>query len=115
MDKNMQLDSRWRTFHPVEPFCREPVKPKSTLRFNQYDQVIAAAIAGQGIALGHLDLIRHMLADGRLQVLTAPRAGPTTSYGYWPIKAKPKPRSDFLATAQRIKSQAEAIEAGDRF
>ena len=90
------------------------VKPKSTLRFNQYDQVIAAAIAGQGIALGHLKLIRPILADGRLQVLTGPRAGPTTSYGYWLIKARPKPRSDVLATAQWIKSQAETIESGDR-
>lgn len=90
-------------------------KPKSTLRFNQYDQVIAAAVAGQGIALGHLKLIGPMLADGRLQVLKGPRADPTTSYGYWLIKARPKPRSDVLATAQWIKSQADAIESDDGF
>ena len=35
----------------------EPVKPKGTLRFNQYDQVIRAATAGQGIALGRIRLL----------------------------------------------------------
>jgi LysR family glycine cleavage system transcriptional activator len=90
------------------------VKPKSTLRFNQYDQVIAAAIGGQGIALGHLKLIQPMLADGRLQILRGPRAGPTTSYGYWLIKPRPNPCPDVLVTAQWIKSQAERIESGDR-
>lgn len=89
------------------------VKPKSTLRFNQYDQVISAAIAGQGIALGRLQLLGPMLSDGRLQVLTGPRAGPTTSYAYWLIKARSKPRPDVLTTARWISSQAEAIAAGD--
>jgi DNA-binding transcriptional LysR family regulator len=81
------------------------------LRFNQYDQVIRAALAGQGIALGRLQLLGPMLADGKLKALTAPRAGPTTSYGYWLIKAKPKPPPDVLATARWIKSQAEIFGA----
>lgn len=88
------------------------VKPKSTLRFNQYDQVISAAIAGQGIALGRLKLLGPMLSDGRLQVLTGPRAGPTTSYAYWLIKARPKPRADVLTVAEWIRSQAKAVDAG---
>jgi DNA-binding transcriptional LysR family regulator len=86
------------------------IKPKGTLRFNQYDQVISAAIAGQGIALGRLKLIGSMLADGRLQVLEGPRAGPATAYGYWLIKAKTKPRPDVVATADWIRSQARAID-----
>ena len=88
-----------------------PVKPRGTLRFNQYDQVIRAAIAGQGIALGRLKLLGPMLSDGRLRVLTAQRSGLTTSYAYWLIKAKSKPRSDVLTTAHWIKSQAEAINS----
>ena len=87
------------------------VKPKGTLRFNQYDQVIRAAIAAQGIALGRLKLVRPMLADGRLKVLTAPRAGPSQSYGYWLIKAKTKPRPDVITTAHWIRSQAESIDS----
>ena len=89
------------------------VKPKGTLRFNQYDQVIAAAIAGHGIALGRLQLLGPMLSDGRLAVLPGPRASPTTSYAYWLIKARPAPRPDVLATARWIKAQADAIDTGD--
>jgi DNA-binding transcriptional LysR family regulator len=91
------------------------VKPKGTLRFNQYDQVIAAAISGQGIALGRITLLGSMLSDGRLRVLTAPRAGPTTSHAYWLIKARPTPRPDVLTVADWIKSQAESVESGDEF
>jgi LysR family transcriptional regulator, glycine cleavage system transcriptional activator len=85
--------------------------PKGMLRFNQYDQVIGAAIAGQGIALGRLELLGPVLSARRLKTLTAPRAGPPTSYGYWLIKAKSKPRPDVLATARWILSQARTIDA----
>jgi DNA-binding transcriptional LysR family regulator len=81
------------------------------LRFNQYDQVIRAALAGQGIALGRLQLLGPLLSGGKLKVLTAPRAGPATSYGYWLITAKPKPAPDVLTTARWITSQAEAFGA----
>jgi LysR family transcriptional regulator, glycine cleavage system transcriptional activator len=88
------------------------VKPKGTLRFNQYDQVILAAIAGQGIALGRLTLLGPMLSDGRLKVCSPPRAGLTTSYAYWLIRAKSKPRKDVQTTAHWIRSQAEEIDSG---
>jgi LysR family transcriptional regulator, glycine cleavage system transcriptional activator len=88
-------------------------KPASTLRFNQYDQVISAAIAGQGIALGRLKLLGPMLSDGRLRVLTGRHAGPTTSYAYWLIKARSKPRPDVLTTAQWISFQAHAADTAD--
>jgi LysR family transcriptional regulator, glycine cleavage system transcriptional activator len=91
----------------------EKVKPKGTLRFNQYDQVIAAALAGQGIAIGRVNLLGPMLADGRLRALTAPRPGPTTSYAYWLIQARPDPRPDVLTTAHWIKAQAETIHSSD--
>ncbi|HEY4038611.1 MAG TPA: LysR substrate-binding domain-containing protein [Burkholderiaceae bacterium] len=88
----------------------DKVRPKGTLHFNQYDQMIAAAIAGQGIALGRPKLLGPMLSDGRLRVLAAPRAGPATSYAYWLIKARSNPRPDVLTTARWIRSQAEAVE-----
>ena len=88
----------------------ERVRPKGTLRFNQYDQVISAAVAGQGLAIGRLPLLGGMLSDGRLQALPAARPGPTTSYAYWLIKARPNPRADVLTTAGWIKAQAEAVD-----
>jgi DNA-binding transcriptional LysR family regulator len=89
----------------------DTIKPKGMLRFNQYDQVIRAALAAQGIALGRLELLGPILSGGRLRVLIAPKAGPSTSYGYWLIKAKPKPRPDVLVTADWIKSQAAGFAA----
>jgi LysR family glycine cleavage system transcriptional activator len=87
------------------------IKPKSTLRFNQYDQVISAAIAGQGIALGRLKLLCAMLSDGRLRELTGLRAGPATTHAYWLIQARATPRPDVLTTARWIVLQAEASES----
>ena len=49
-------------------------KPRTVLRFNQHDQIIHAAVAGQGIALGRLELIAPLLADGRL--VTVPTIAP---------------------------------------
>src|SRR5579871_927295 len=48
-------------------------KPKGVLRFNQYDQVIQAALAGQGIALGRMELLGPMLAERRLVALSRPQ------------------------------------------
>ncbi len=42
------------------------IRPARTLSFSHYDEVIAAAIAGQGVAIGRLPLINEYLADGRL-------------------------------------------------
>ena len=40
-------------------------KPRARLAFSQYDQVIYAALAGHGVALGRAPLVAAMLADGR--------------------------------------------------
>ncbi|OEZ62748.1 LysR substrate-binding domain-containing protein [Duganella sp. HH105] len=57
-------------------------KPKGVLSFNQYDQVVQAALAGQGVALGRLELVRSLLEQGRLALASA--LPPTASdYGYW--------------------------------
>ena len=42
------------------------LKPAGSLRFTLYDQVIQAAVAGQGVALGRVPLIAGYLRDGRL-------------------------------------------------
>jgi LysR family transcriptional regulator, glycine cleavage system transcriptional activator len=49
------------------------IKPNGVLRFNQYDQVIQAALAGHGIALGRLELIQPLIDDGRLVRLAPPQ------------------------------------------
>ena len=84
------------------------LRPKGMLRFNHYDQVISAAIAGQGVALGRLELLGPLVSEGRLQMLREPRAGPSIDRAYWLITAKASPRSDVLATARWILAQAVA-------
>ena len=42
------------------------LKPAGTLRFRIYDQVIQAAVGGQGVALGRLPMIAEHLRDRRL-------------------------------------------------
>ena len=65
------------------------LKPAGSLRFTVYDQVVQAAVGGQGVALGRLPLIAELLRDRRLVApfskrydsergyvaLTAPHAG----------------------------------------
>ncbi len=42
------------------------LKPAGSLRFTLYDQVIQAAVGGQGVALGRLPMIAELLRDRRL-------------------------------------------------
>ncbi len=42
------------------------LRPAGNLRFKLYDQLIQAAVAGQGVALGRIPLIAEHLRDGRL-------------------------------------------------
>jgi LysR family glycine cleavage system transcriptional activator len=42
------------------------LKPSGVLRFRIYDQVVQAAVGGQGVALGRLPMLAEHLRDGRL-------------------------------------------------
>jgi DNA-binding transcriptional LysR family regulator len=67
---------------------------RGVLRFNQYDQAIHAAIAGQGIALGRLELLAPMLADGRLDIVGGANEPSRSHFSYWLVQAEPDPRRD---------------------
>jgi LysR family glycine cleavage system transcriptional activator len=71
----------------------ENVKPRGVLRFNQYDQLIQAAVEGQGVALGRMEILAHMLRDGRLKALPHPGQPEPTNYGFWLVRALPESRS----------------------
>lgn len=87
----------------------EGLKPKGVLRFNQYDQTIHAAIAGQGVALGRLELIALALADRRLATVTMPQAGPVTAHAYWLIRTSSAPRSDVDEVVRWIREEAKKV------
>jgi LysR family glycine cleavage system transcriptional activator len=87
----------------------DDVKPKAVLRFNQYDQTLHAAIAGQGIALGRLELVGLALADGRLATVTLPKPGPITTHAYWLIRTSSAPRPEVEAVAHWIREEAGSV------
>ncbi|MBA9845008.1 MAG: LysR substrate-binding domain-containing protein [Ralstonia sp.] len=81
-------------------------KPRTVLRFNQHDQIIHAAVAGQGIALGRLELIAPLLADGRLVTVPTIAPGVRKTHAYWLIQSEPNPRRDVRDVAAWICSEA---------
>jgi LysR family transcriptional regulator, glycine cleavage system transcriptional activator len=67
-------------------------KPAGLLRFARYDEVIAAAVAGQGIAPGGMPLLRQHLRDGRL---VAPFTNSIASpRGYFLVESKTSDKSE---------------------
>jgi DNA-binding transcriptional LysR family regulator len=61
------------------------LKPAGALRFSHYDQVVAAAIAGQGVALGRRPLVANLIADGSL---VAPfKSDSVTDRAYFIVRA----------------------------
>ncbi len=54
---------------------------KAVLQFNQYDQLIRAAMDGRGVALGRGPLVARLIAEKRLRALRGPRQSiPTRAY-----------------------------------
>lgn len=68
------------------------VRPRSVLRFNHYDQVVHAAMAGQGIAIGRVPLLGHWLQKRHLRMLDVPRPPRGTDHAYWLLQADESPR-----------------------
>jgi DNA-binding transcriptional LysR family regulator len=95
------------------PWLRErgwhEAKPRGVLRFNQYDQVIHAALAGQGIALARLELIQPLLDNGQLVIVGAPPDRVESPNAYWLIHASEQPREQVRRVAAWIAAEAEAL------
>ncbi|MES2351531.1 MAG: LysR substrate-binding domain-containing protein [Pseudomonadota bacterium] len=80
------------------------VKPKGMLRFNQYDQVVQAALAGQGVALGRLELVRPLLGQGKLALASGlPPAA--SDYAYW-LLTRRDAGADAVIVADWIRAEA---------
>jgi LysR family glycine cleavage system transcriptional activator len=79
-------------------------KPRGMLRFNQYDTVIQAALAGQGVALGRLPLMQPLLDDGRLVLVDPART--ETDYAYWLLQADAAPRPAVRKVAAWVAREA---------
>ncbi|MFU1928132.1 LysR substrate-binding domain-containing protein [Bordetella hinzii] len=80
-------------------------RPRSMLRFNQYDQVVHAALAGHGVALGRHALIAPMLADGRLRAVGGEAPG-STPLSYWLVRNPRRPSAEADIVAEWLRTQA---------
>lgn len=87
------------------------VKPKGILRFNLYDQLIHAAVAGQGIALGRGQIIGPMLADGRLVALPTPLPGPKSNKVYSLIQRDTPPSNQAQTLIDWIRTEARITDS----
>ena len=88
----------------------EDLRMKSTLRFTQYTDAVAAAVAGQGVVIGRLPLLADLL---QARKLVAPLGGGTASRrGYFietaPRAARNQDAQDF---ARWLRSEADAVRA----
>jgi len=68
----------WRTWLEVERLT--DLKPAGRLSFSGYEQIIAAAIAGHGVALGRIPLLKDALAAGELVAPFERTADPARAY-----------------------------------
>ncbi len=75
---------RWESW--LAPLAASPAQARGVLQFNHYDQAIAAALAGQGVAIGREPLIRAALAEGRLRPL-GPRLQAPDGRAYYLLRA----------------------------
>jgi DNA-binding transcriptional LysR family regulator len=74
----------WKTWLEVERLT--DLRPAGSLVFSGYDQIIPAAIAGHGVALGRSPLVRKLLASGQLVAPFNRAADPAR--GYFAIVSK---------------------------
>lgn len=85
-------------------------KPLGFLHFNQYDQVIQAALAGHGIALGRLELIHSLLDERRLVPIALPKHATHSTHAHWLIRAEERPREDVRRVAEWIEAEARSAQ-----
>lgn len=109
----MTLTSDWEPWLTLTGL-RE-VRTKATLRFSQYSDVIAAAVAGQGIAIGRLPLLNELLRSK--QLVTPFKSGASSQRGYFVEMgnaAAHNPHAHDFANWLRAEAQAASskIEAG---
>lgn len=81
------------------------VQPKAILHFNHYDQLIAAAAAGQGVALGRSVLVADLLAGGRLLPLASPYRH-VSRRAYYLVEATGEPRPEVRLLRDWLQAEA---------
>ena len=86
------------------------LKPAGSLRFRLYDQVVQAAVRGQGVALGRLPMIAALLRDGSLVAPFSRKY--ETARGYFAIVSPQAAERDDVTAFVRWLADEAATESG---
>jgi LysR family transcriptional regulator, glycine cleavage system transcriptional activator len=84
----------WKTWLEVERIAE--LRPAGTLTFSGYEQIIPAAVAGHGVALGRSPLVKDLLAVGELVAPFRSTADPARAYYAILSKRASSEAADFL-------------------
>lgn len=90
----------------------EGLKPASVLHFSQFDQLINAAVAGQGVALGRMPLLQQLLRDRKLVAPFAKTVASPRSY-YLVRSASAARKPEVQEFAAWLRAEAKTATAAD--
>lgn len=103
-------DSRqWLQWQTWIDGTRAAGRRRQLLRFNQYDKVIQAAVAGQGVAIGRIELVQDLIDSRQLVVVDMPCKPMASPYSVWLILADEAPRDEVRQVADWIRSEARLV------
>lgn len=101
----------WRSWLEVEGLAL--LKPAGSLLFSGYEQIIPAAIAGHGIALGRSPLVNEAIEAGELVAPFARSETPARAY-YAIVSPHAEARPEVRAFVDWLKREAECEESEAR-
>jgi DNA-binding transcriptional LysR family regulator len=94
----------WKTWLEIERLT--DLRPAGSLVFSGYDQIIPAAIAGHGVALGRSPLVRKAIAAGELVAPFKRSADPARAY-YAIVSKSSAGRPEVAAFVAWLKEEAK--------
>lgn len=94
----------WKTWLEIERLT--DLRPAGSLVFSGYDQIIPAAIAGHGVALGRSPLVRKAIAAGELVAPFKRSADPARAY-YAIVSKNSAGRPEVAAFVDWLKDEAK--------
>jgi len=93
----------WKTWLEVERIA--DLRPAGTLSFSGYEQIIPAAVAGNGVGLGRSPLVKDLLASGELVAPFKSSADPARAY-YAVVSKSAEGRPEVAAFVAWLKQEA---------
>ena len=93
----------WKTWLEVERISE--LRPAGTLSFSGYEQIIPAALAGHGVALGRSPLVKDLLASRELVAPFKSQADPARAY-FAIVSKTAASRPEVAAFLEWLKSEA---------